>query len=893
MLNEFAADGDDDADLIPHVDEQRPEQAERDRNVNVGDDTPQPGGHDQPETRDVARARTIAVPTNAQPDGRAAEAEARRIMEARDRQLAEQLQAEDDAEQMRLLFGLPPRHHETVNQFGNTRNNHARVHEEDPGVVLAEGAVAAADNTRARNHSNRAHRHPLVEGTDGASPSAPPSSSCHSGASLRAVAQSHNVSAAAGGDEQMKASDTLQEASYCSGGGPGEAAAAHADSADERLGAIDAEKDSHDNDGYNDDEGHDDEGHDDEGHNDDGHDSDGHDDDGHDGAGHDGAGHGGIEEVEEVEDEVADDHGGGGAVGAGVIGGHILDADLEFQLDGHDILGFRGPILNLICNVAVTLGLMAICLGIAVRMPISFSQFMLSSGLWATHQLFPALLNYTDDMANNALWWLHNNDSAVAVRPDDTIHSLLGWFMAVLLLAGTDLLLSAAHRAYGGQFWLYDVLHAGLDPVLSVFKLGTILVLKMIIFPLIFGLCLSACTAPLFTFTADDLHALFMESPLNFALLQWVVGVSYMLLVTFCLLELRSVLHPEVLADIIRLPDPEQQMMKNLLLERVDKIAQRMCISTVVYMIPLVFFIHAPIQATIWLKKTLSAEGVFEPLHLQLHYVYFGVQLPLELALLHVAFLHIIENAKGPIRRLQAGWLKAVCAALGLDRWLLPRPVEPGAVAAEEVKRGAAAAASVTAAAPNAEEATPSSVPATNENPAAAPLPLVNRARHEEPAAEREPAEREPADADVVEQAEEATIPLLPREAPKTWFVARIATFYVLAWLSTLVVFIILVWSIFSTGRFLFHTTARISDPDGGHDVISLLVGGVVAHCVLHGLYPAQHALRLAWRARLSNNGYAPAERQEKTTFLGIAVARTVGEYFAASVLCPLLLGTF
>ena len=56
-----------------------------------------------------------------------------------------------------------------------------------------------------------------------------------------------------------------------------------------------------------------------------------------------------------------------------------------------------------------------------------------------------------------------------------------------------------------------------------------------------------------------------------------------MLLVTFCLLELRSVLHPEVLADIIRLPDPEEQMMKNLLQEHVQKIVARMLISTVVY----------------------------------------------------------------------------------------------------------------------------------------------------------------------------------------------------------------------------------------------------------------------------------------------------------------------
>ena len=825
MLNAFAGDGNDDADLVPDNDEMRPEQA--DRNVNV-DDMPE-AGRGQPETRDATNARTIEAPTNDLLDGQDVEAEARRIMEARDRQLAEQLQAEDDAEQMRLLFGLPPRHHENVIRLGHTRNGHARVHEEDPETALVEGASAAAGTE---------------DEADGANTSA---SSSRRSASPKA--DQGNVSTA-GGDNEVSGPDPLQQAAGSRGGG--DDAADQADSGDDRPGDIDLGQ-----------HGVDDVGHDHDDHDHDDHDHDGHDD------------------IEEVQDG-AGDHGGGGPVGAGVIGGHILDADLEFQLDGHNILGFRGPILNLICNVAVTLGLMAICLGIAVRMPISFSQFMLSSGLWAMHQLFPTMLNYTDDMANNALWWLHNNDSAVAVRPDDTIHSLLGWFMAVLLLAGTDLLLSAAHRAYGGQFWLYDVLHAGLDPVLSVFKLGTILVLKMIIFPLIFGLCLSACTAPLFTFTADDLHSLFMESPLNFALLQWVVGVSYMLLVTFCLLELRSVLHPEVLANIIRLPDPEQQMMKNLLLERVDKIAQRMCISTVVYMIPLVFFIHAPIQATIWLKQTLSAEGVFEPLHLQLHYVYFGVQLPLELALLHVAFLHVIENAKGPIKRLQAGWLKAVCTALDLDRWLLPRPVEQGEIAAEEINRRAAtaASASVTGAGQNA-EATP---PAANENPAAAPLPLVNREREE-----NAPAEGDPADANV--EAEETAIPLLPREAPKTWFVARIATFYVLAWLSTLVVFIILVWSIFSTGRFLFHTTARISDPDGGHDVISLLVGGVVAHCVLHGLYPAQFALRLAWRARLSNNGYG-AERQEKTTYLGIAVARTVGEYFAVSALCPLLLGT-
>jgi hypothetical protein len=203
------------------------------------------------------------------------------------------------------------------------------------------------------------------------------------------------------------------------------------------------------------------------------------------------------------------------------------------QIDGYNILGFNGPLLNLVCNVAVMLGLMAICLGLAVRMPISFSQFVLSNLHWAAHAAWPAAFpNVTEHAANNALWWLHNSsDTTLAVRPDDVVHSLVGWFLAVLSLAGADCLLRAVQRAYtSGQFWLYDVLHAGLEPVLSVFKLGTILALKMIIFPLIFGLCLSACVAPLFTFSVEDLHALFMSSPLNFALLQWVVGVSYVVI---------------------------------------------------------------------------------------------------------------------------------------------------------------------------------------------------------------------------------------------------------------------------------------------------------------------------------------------------------------------------
>ena len=561
-----------------------------------------------------------------------------------------------------------------------------------------------------------------------------------------------------------------------------------------------------------------------------------------------------------ADGEVADDPGVGAGGLAGGVGGNILDPEIEFQLDGRNILGFTGPLLNLVCNVAVALGLMATCLGVAVRMPISFSQFILSNVLWAVHSAIPSTVAFTDRDAENVFWRLHNNDTTVAVRPDDAAHLLFGWFLAVVVLVQTDAFLSTVQRLYGSDFWLYSIVHAGLDSVLSVFKLGTTLVLKMILFPLIFGWGLCLITEPMFTFSTEDMYAFFMETPLLFALLQWLFGVSYMLVVTFCLLELRFVLHPEVLANIIRLPDPEQQMLRNLLLESVPKIAQRMFISTLVYMIPLIFFLFVPIQATIWLKQTLSAQGVFEPVHLQFHYLWFGVQLPLEMAVIHMAFLHIIENAKGPIRELQRAWLVGVCRALSLERWLLPREAPGGS-----------------------EQPTPSA----NKSSPTISEPIDRVATTDDDAAA--PLEAASSSAEETTGGSAAETKLLPREAPRKCFVGRMAAFYFLAWISTLAVFIVLVWILFDLGRFIVHTTARIG-PDGGHDVTSLLTGGVVAHCLLHGLAPACRQLRASWRRRLSNDGYG-RERNEKTSALAIASCRAVSEYFAVSVLCPLLLG--
>ena len=51
---------------------------------------------------------------------------------------------------------------------------------------------------------------------------------------------------------------------------------------------------------------------------------------------------------------------------------------------------------------------------------------------------------------------------------------------------------------------------------------------------------------------------------LLYVLYNWVLGISFMLTVTVSVLQLREVLHPEILGKVIRPQEPQPDLLGNL-----------------------------------------------------------------------------------------------------------------------------------------------------------------------------------------------------------------------------------------------------------------------------------------------------------------------------------------
>lgn len=83
-------------------------------------------------------------------------------------------------------------------------------------------------------------------------------------------------------------------------------------------------------------------------------------------------------------------------------------------------------------------------------------------------------------------------------------------------------------------------------------KVGLLVFLKMLLLPLLLGVCLDATTLTLvgesvsarITYAGGDLFGAI--------LIHWVAGITFMLIVTVSVLQLREVVHPDLFARVIR-----------------------------------------------------------------------------------------------------------------------------------------------------------------------------------------------------------------------------------------------------------------------------------------------------------------------------------------------------
>ncbi len=212
-----------------------------------------------------------------------------------------------------------------------------------------------------------------------------------------------------------------------------------------------------------------------------------------------------------------------------------------------------------------------------------------------------------------------------------------------------------------------------LDASVAIVKVGILLFLKMFMLPLLLGLCLDASTVSLFGQTLADRLSFAGTDLFSFVLLHWVAGITFMLLVTVFLLQLREVTHPDILARLIRPQEPQPDLLGNLMNETVVTHVKRMILSLAIYAPILMLHVTFPVHLLV--KSGLTDHASFFKIHFW-HIMMPQMQIPLELIMFHLSMLALLERYKNTIGSLQHNWLKLMCRKMGLTEYLLPLSVE-------------------------------------------------------------------------------------------------------------------------------------------------------------------------------------------------------------------------
>lgn len=218
------------------------------------------------------------------------------------------------------------------------------------------------------------------------------------------------------------------------------------------------------------------------------------------------------------------------------------------------------------------------------------------------------------------------------------------------------------------------VLGVAFDVMFAVVKVCVLLFLKMFMLPIVLGLALDASTMSIFGGILEERVAYAGRDIFSFILLHWVAGITFMLLVTVSVLQLREVAHPDLLAQMIRPQEPQPDLLGNLMHESISTHSKRMVLSLIIYAFLLAVHVYLPTRYGI---ARLIGDRVKAHLHLKFFYLLSPqLQVPLELLFFHLTMLALLEKYKNGLGGMQHQWLKFTTKIMGLSDRILPWDVD-------------------------------------------------------------------------------------------------------------------------------------------------------------------------------------------------------------------------
>jgi E3 ubiquitin-protein ligase MARCH6 len=365
---------------------------------------------------------------------------------------------------------------------------------------------------------------------------------------------------------------------------------------------------------------------------------------------------------------------------------------MEINIAMDQLLGIRGPPYVLFRNVSWFLAFNGAYLGLFAFIPYTLGSTILSAGIKIlTVVPFGSIFGWQDTIVNDIaesanvttsvdmnlpLWTFFIKSLLKSIdeakRSGDCLQLVdlatcwVGYLSICFTIILWRLMVTTA-SSYIHRRPLIDGLLWALRCLNAIVKVSTLLTLKMVVLPIVLGIGLDFATLDLFQVSPQERIGFIMENMIGSLLIHWVLGITFMLFVTISVLQLREVVHPEILANVIRPQESHPELLRTLLSERSIKHARRMGLSLLIYAGLLLILIYLPILAT------SSIMPNFFPLKFRFQHYAPQIQVPLELLLVHLVVLGVLEHAKNMIGRWQHIGMVFVCEKLNLTEFLLPR----------------------------------------------------------------------------------------------------------------------------------------------------------------------------------------------------------------------------
>ncbi|GAX10851.1 E3 ubiquitin-protein ligase MARCH6 [Fistulifera solaris] len=377
-------------------------------------------------------------------------------------------------------------------------------------------------------------------------------------------------------------------------------------------------------------------------------------------------------------------------------GDENMDVDINIALD--ELLGVRGPILTVVRNVLWLLAFNAVYLGFFCYIPRTVGMAIASG-------LFPRG-NETQSEGDDGFWSIIREIDAESQRQEsvfrlkDFVAIVMGyfacaaaaWSVRALWVAGQHVL--GVMTSSGGliaddtrETWeermaaveghlgdepavaLNVAVAVALDGMMAVVKVGVLLFAKMFLLPVMLGLCLDASVSSVLGCSWEERIAYAGSDLFSFVLLHWVMGITFMLLVTVSVLQLREVVHPDLLSQVIRPQEPQPDLLGNLLHETAATHAKRMAVSLLIYAALWAMHIYIPTQ----ILKLPFLQPIVPSFRLKLFYLISPkIQVPFELIFFHLSMLGLLERYKNGLGEMQHHWLKVITGIMGIQDRVLP-----------------------------------------------------------------------------------------------------------------------------------------------------------------------------------------------------------------------------